>query len=68
MQGELYHLFLAHGLIEVFNSQLLLRNVSVRKGIAFLEPETAILKGSSVDELEANQDANFARGIRMRLG
>jgi RecQ-mediated genome instability protein 1 len=48
--------------------QMLLKNVLFRRGIAFLEPNTVVLKGYQTDDREANQDADFARGLRLRMG
>ncbi|TFK33239.1 hypothetical protein BDQ12DRAFT_691470 [Crucibulum laeve] len=45
-----------------------LKNVRVRRGIAFLEPNNTILKGGKTVERDNNRDADFARGLRMRLG
>ncbi|KAG8970578.1 hypothetical protein FRC03_006707 [Tulasnella sp. 419] len=49
--------------------KLLLKNVLVRRGIAFLEPEgVTILESSRTEEREEVQDADFARGLRLRMG
>lgn len=48
---------------------MLLKNVLIRRGIAFLEPATVdIYVGSQTEEREAVQDRDFARGLRVRLG
>ncbi|KAI0288030.1 hypothetical protein BC826DRAFT_1108025 [Russula brevipes] len=44
-----------------------LQNVSIRHGIAFLEPRNVVLKGYSVEDLDVNRDRNFLRGLRLRL-
>ena len=44
-----------------------LKNVTIKHGIAFLEPRTVILKGYSVEDLDANRDSDFLRGLKMRL-
>lgn len=44
-----------------------LKNVSVRHGIAFLEPRNVILKGHGVEDLDVNRDRNFLNGLRLRL-
>ena len=44
-----------------------LKNVTIKHGIAFLEPRTVILKGYGVEDLDANRDSNFLRGLKMRL-
>lgn len=48
--------------------QLLLKNVVIRRGIAFLEPTTVILKGHQTQDREATQDIDFVRGLRLRMG
>jgi RecQ-mediated genome instability protein 1 len=40
----------------------------IRKGIAFLEPKSVVVKGSLVDELDASQDSDFVKGLNRRLG
>jgi len=48
---------------------MLLKNVPVRRGYAFLEPaNVTIIPNSRVDELEQARDAAFVRGLRLRLG
>lgn len=44
-----------------------LKNVSIRHGIAFLEPGNIILKGHGVEDLDENRDRNFLSGLRLRL-
>jgi len=47
---------------------MVLKDVPIKRGIAFLEPSNVILKGHMTEELNANREADFARGLRMRLG
>lgn len=47
---------------------MILKDVPIRQGIAFLEPSNVVLKGHMTEELDANRDTDFARGLRMRLG
>ncbi|KZT41224.1 hypothetical protein SISSUDRAFT_348426 [Sistotremastrum suecicum HHB10207 ss-3] len=49
-------------------SQICLKNVFFRRGIAFLEPSNTQMEGSRVEELEENQDKDFVAGLNMRLG
>jgi RecQ-mediated genome instability protein 1 len=44
-----------------------LKNVTIKHGIAFLEPRTVILKGYGVEDLDENRDRDFLRGLKMRL-
>ena len=41
--------------------------MSIRRGIAFLEPRNIILKGHGVEDLNVNRDRNFLSGLRLRL-
>ena len=41
--------------------------MSIRHGIAFLEPGNIILKGHGVEDLDENRDRNFISGLRLRL-
>lgn len=45
-----------------------LRNVKIRSGIAWLEPDNIVFKGFFNKELEANQNLEFARDLRVRMG
>ncbi|KAK2463433.1 hypothetical protein APHAL10511_004519 [Amanita phalloides] len=45
-----------------------LKNVKIRNGIAWLEPETVVLKGYSNKDRDENQKLDFARGLRERMG
>jgi hypothetical protein len=47
--------------------QIQLKNVSIRHGIAFLEPRNVVLKGYGVEDLDLNRDRNFLNGLRLRL-
>ncbi|KAI0250238.1 hypothetical protein BJV78DRAFT_1220721 [Lactifluus subvellereus] len=44
-----------------------LKDVTIRQGIAFLEPRNVVLKGHGVEDLDVNRDRNFLRGLRLRL-
>ncbi|KAG8865187.1 hypothetical protein FRB96_000077 [Tulasnella sp. 330] len=49
--------------------KILIKNVMIRRGIAFLEPANVeIYVGSQTEEREAVQDRDFARSLRVRLG
>ncbi|KAJ7475952.1 hypothetical protein FB451DRAFT_1033545 [Mycena latifolia] len=48
--------------------KLVLKNVFIRRGIAFLEPACVTFKGHQTEDREALQEADFARGLRSRLG
>ncbi|KAF8206307.1 hypothetical protein K438DRAFT_2014054 [Mycena galopus ATCC 62051] len=48
--------------------KMVLRNVLVRRGMAFLEPKCVTLIGHQTEDREAEQAADFARGLRHRLG
>ncbi|KAJ6576612.1 hypothetical protein DFH09DRAFT_1078188 [Mycena vulgaris] len=48
--------------------KLVLRNVFIRRGIAFLEPACVTFKGHQTEDREILQEADFARGLRHRLG
>ena len=41
--------------------------MSIRHGIAFLEPRNIILKGHGVEDLDVNRDRTFLSGLRLRL-
>ena len=41
--------------------------MSIRHGIAFLEPRNTIVKGHGVEDLDVNRDRNFLNGLRLRL-
>ncbi|KAI0951277.1 hypothetical protein AcW1_008360 [Taiwanofungus camphoratus] len=48
--------------------KMILKDVCVRKGLAFLEPKSVIMKGHQNADLNAMQDRDFARSLRLRLG
>lgn len=48
--------------------KLVLKDVLVRRGMAFLDPKCVTLKGHQTEDREALQEADFARGLRHRLG
>jgi len=49
--------------------KMLLKNVLMREGIAFLEPASVTVIPNTISEdREAVQDADFARGLRLRMG
>ncbi len=41
--------------------------MSIRRGIAFLEPRNIVLKGHGVEDLDVNRDRDFMSGLRLRL-
>lgn len=41
--------------------------MSIRHGIAFLEPRNIVLKGYGVEDLDLDRDRNFLGGLRLRL-
>jgi hypothetical protein len=47
---------------------MVLKDVFLRRGIAFLEPACVTLKGHQTEDREALQEADFARGLRHKLG
>ncbi|KAF8575164.1 hypothetical protein K439DRAFT_1370627 [Ramaria rubella] len=48
--------------------KMILKDAPIRRGIAFLDPSNIVLKGCMTEELDVNRAADFARGLRMRLG
>ncbi|KAJ6513139.1 hypothetical protein C8R45DRAFT_335577 [Mycena sanguinolenta] len=48
--------------------KMVLKDVLVRRGMAFLEPACVTLKGHQTEDREAMQEADFARWLRHRLG
>ncbi|OBZ72231.1 RecQ-mediated genome instability protein 1 [Grifola frondosa] len=48
--------------------KMILKDVTMRRGMAFLEPKSVIMKGYMNAELNAMQDTDFVRGLRLRLG
>lgn len=51
-----------------FLAQMLLKNPFVRRGIAFLEPNTVVLKYHQTEERQALADTDFMRGLQIRMG
>lgn len=47
---------------------MLLKDVFIRRGIAWLEPKNVILKGYQTPERQDMQDRDFVRGLNIRLG
>ena len=41
--------------------------MSIRHGIAFLEPRNIVLKGYGAEDLDLDRDRNFLSGLRLRL-
>lgn len=48
--------------------KMTVRDVPIRKGIALLDPKCVTMKGYQTADLEALQDRDFARSLRIRLG
>ncbi|KAJ7761892.1 hypothetical protein DFH07DRAFT_412312 [Mycena maculata] len=48
--------------------KLVLKNVLIRRGMAFLEPACVTFKGHQTEDREEIQAMDFARGLRQRLG
>ncbi|KAH9935244.1 hypothetical protein B0H21DRAFT_834637 [Amylocystis lapponica] len=48
--------------------QMLLRNVEIRKGLAYLQPKCVVMKGGQTADREVLRDVDFARSLRTRLG
>ncbi|KAJ3761019.1 hypothetical protein EV360DRAFT_80597 [Lentinula raphanica] len=49
-------------------SKLQIHDAEVRRGIVLLEPRNITFKGHMVSDREVSQKADFARGLRRRLG
>lgn len=47
---------------------MLLKDVFIRRGTAWLEPKNIVLKGYQTEERQQTQDADFVRGLNVRLG
>lgn len=45
-----------------------LKDVLVRKGIAFLDPKNIFHKGYQTEDRVATQDRDFVRSLRVRMG
>ena len=52
----------------ICDPQLLLKSVRVRNGMALLEPSNVELKGWQNEDMQANQDQEFVRSLRRRMG
>lgn len=48
--------------------KLLIKAVSVRRGLLLLTPENTVIKGYRVDELDSNRNQVFRDGLNVRLG
>ncbi|KAF7336712.1 DUF1767 domain-containing protein [Mycena venus] len=48
--------------------KMILKDVLVRRGMAFLEPACVTLKGHQTEDREAQQEADFAKWLRLKLG
>ncbi|KAK7033219.1 DUF1767 domain-containing protein [Favolaschia claudopus] len=48
--------------------KMILKNVRVRRGMAFLEPACVTLKGHQTEDRDAQREADFAASLRRRLG
>lgn len=49
--------------------QFILHDVLIRRGIAFLDPESVtILPGTRVEDIDEMRDTIFSRGLRRRMG
>ncbi|KAJ6609219.1 hypothetical protein B0H10DRAFT_2226079 [Mycena sp. CBHHK59/15] len=48
--------------------KMILKDVLIRRGMAFLEPRCVTMKGYQTEDREALQESDFARGLRFRLG
>ncbi|KAF8071838.1 hypothetical protein FPV67DRAFT_1667295 [Lyophyllum atratum] len=48
--------------------KMILKDVRINRGIAFLEPKCVVMLGHKTDEREDNRQADFARGLRARMG
>ncbi|KAF7316732.1 DUF1767 domain-containing protein [Mycena chlorophos] len=48
--------------------KMVLRDVLIRRGMAFLEPKCIEIKGHRTEDREVLQKSDFARGLRRRLG
>lgn len=54
--------------LSLYAEQMTVRDVPIRKGIALLDPKCVTMKGYQTADLEALQDRDFARSLRIRLG
>ncbi|CAK5268393.1 unnamed protein product [Mycena citricolor] len=51
-----------------YKGKLILKNVLMRRGMAFLEPSCVEFKGQKTEDREVQQSTDFARELRHRLG
>lgn len=47
---------------------MILKDVTIRRGIAWLEPKSVILIGHKTDDRDEDRQADFARSLRARMG
>jgi RecQ-mediated genome instability protein 1 len=47
---------------------MLLKDVLIRRGIGFLEPNCVVMKGYQTSDHDEFREVNFARSLRLRLG
>jgi RecQ-mediated genome instability protein 1 len=47
---------------------MLLKDVLIRQGMAFLEPGNVVFKGHQTEGRVANQDRDFVIGLKTRMG
>lgn len=47
---------------------MLLKDVLIRQGMAFLEPGNVIFKGHQTEERVVNQDRDFIVSLKTRMG
>ncbi|KAF5382007.1 hypothetical protein D9615_004446 [Tricholomella constricta] len=48
--------------------KMLLKDVRINRGIAFLAPKCVVMMGHKTDERDENRPADFAKGLRVRMG
>ncbi|KAF8638280.1 hypothetical protein AX17_002301 [Amanita inopinata Kibby_2008] len=48
--------------------KMLLKNVKIRNGIAWLEPDCVTMKAHSAEDMDVNQASDFARDLKKRMG
>lgn len=47
---------------------MVIRDVTIRRGTAFLEPKCVELKGHQTADRDERREAIFLRGLKLRLG
>ena len=47
---------------------MVIRDVTIRRGTAFLEPRCVDLKGHQTADRDERREATFLRGLKLRLG